>query len=180
MYDNNSFFYKMKQTVYKWWCVIYRPVYKLTHHGYWPKEKEPYYQATDANATQNSDSQPQSIEEMANRIVNEKQSNIDDLVNHTSELVTPNVSAAQPSDVSQTEEIDTSNVDTDVMSRANEIMERLAKEAAEDEAKKQAERDKARREAEEQQRLAAILKSTKVDISPFIEEGKAMQHQHRE
>lgn len=179
MYDNN-FFYKMKQTVYKWWCVIYRPVYKLTHHGYWPKEKEPYYQAPEVAATQNSDSQSKSVEEMANRIVNEKQSNIDDLVNHTSELVTPDTTEAQTAVQSQTEGIDTSNVDTDVMSRANEIMERLAKEVAEDEAKKQAERDKARREAEEQQRLAAILKSTKVDISPFIEEGKAMQHQHRE
>ena len=54
-------------------------------------------------------------------------------------------------------------------------MERLAREAAEDEAKKQAEIDKAKQAAAEKERLEEIMRSNKVDISQFIEEGRAHQ-----
>ena len=72
-------------------------------------------------------------------------------------------------------EIDLSKVDADALARAQEIMDRLNKEAAEDEAKKQSEIDKAKKQAEEQERLAAIMKANQVDISAFIEEGKEKQ-----
>ena len=39
MYDN--FLFRAKRTVYKWWCIVYKPVYKLIHNGEWPEEKEP-------------------------------------------------------------------------------------------------------------------------------------------
>ena len=39
MYDN--FLFRAKRTVYKWWCIVYKPVYKLIHSGEWPEEKEP-------------------------------------------------------------------------------------------------------------------------------------------
>ena len=45
MYEN--FVIKAKRTVYKWWCVVYQPVYKLIHHGYWPNEKDPYVKYPD-------------------------------------------------------------------------------------------------------------------------------------
>ena len=40
MYDN--FLFRAKRTVYKWWCIVYKPVYKLIHNGEWPEEKEPH------------------------------------------------------------------------------------------------------------------------------------------
>jgi len=39
MYDN--FLFRAKRTVYKWWCIVYKPVYKLIHNGKLPEEKEP-------------------------------------------------------------------------------------------------------------------------------------------
>ncbi|MBE5943738.1 MAG: hypothetical protein E7258_02345 [Lachnospiraceae bacterium] len=61
----------------------------------------------------------------------------------------------------------------DAAARAKEIMDRLNREAAEDEAKKRAEIEAARRKAEEQDRLNSILKSTQRDISQYITEGMA-------
>lgn len=234
-YNNDfGFFYNMRQTVYKWWCVVYKPAYKLFHHGYWPQEKEPYYQANLAKAAQAGAQEiseaPQPVqanttdaEDLANKILSAKQGNIDTLVANT-----PVAETKAPEADSQTEpEIDLSQVDADALARANEIMARLASEAAADEAKKQAEIDAAKAKAradeeaakekakadeeaararadeimarlaseaaadeakkqaeidaakakaEEDARLASILKSTKVDISAFIEEGKAQRN----
>ena len=36
MYDN--FLFRAKRTVYKWWCIVYKPVYKLIHNGEWPED----------------------------------------------------------------------------------------------------------------------------------------------
>lgn len=188
MYDNYNFFTKVKGTVYKWWCVVYKPVYKLMHHGYWPKEKEPYYipdiqeQQQDQRQEQQ---QKQFAEQMAMEITQKNQHHIDELVTDTEELALKpdEQSCSQNHTVSPTQsndeniqEIDTSNINDDVLSRANEIMERLAREAAEDEAKKQAEIDKAKLEAETNERLASIMKANSIDISAYIEEGKAQQH----
>ena len=75
-----------------------------------------------------------------------------------------------------TEEIP-AGVDDDVLARANEIMDRLNREAAEDEEKKQREIEAAKEKAAEQERLAAILKSTERNIDAFIQEGLSKQHQ---
>jgi hypothetical protein len=70
-------------------------------------------------------------------------------------------------------EIDLSGVDENTLDKANEIMARLAKEAAEDEAKKQKEIDVAKKKAREKEKLDSIMLANKVDIAPFIEEGRA-------
>lgn len=157
----NNFFIKAKQTVYKWWCVIYKPAYKLTHNGYWPAEKEPGY----TPPTENS-KQKELAAQMATQIMATKQDSVNDLV----------LQAAGGNDEP---DFDTSNVDADALARAEEIMARLNREAAEDEAKKQAEIDQAKQDAmkaaDEQARLAEIMKANQVDISAFIEEGKESQ-----
>lgn len=195
MYDGDTFFHKIKRTVYKWWCVIYKPVYKLTHQKYWAKKgcTENTHEEAEAsaqyasntnfqNASQDMEAARLLAEQMANRIERENQYHIDELVNTTEELftvpepATPDDSPAQNTDASYSaSDTDTPNVDADVLARANEIMERLAREAAEDEAKKQSEIEAAKRKAEEDERLASILKSTQIDISQYIEEGKASQ-----
>ncbi|MBE5946110.1 MAG: hypothetical protein E7259_04085 [Lachnospiraceae bacterium] len=157
----NNFFIKAKQTVYKWWCVIYKPVYKLTHNGYWPAEKEPGYTPPAEDSKQKD-----LAVQMAAQIMATKQDSVNDLV----------LQAAGGNDEP---DFDTSNVDADTLARAEEIMARLNKEAAEDEAKKQAEIDQAKQDAmkaaDEQARLAEIMKANQVDISAFIEEGKESQ-----
>jgi len=234
--DNYGFFYKAKQTVYKWWCVVYKPAYKLFHHGYWPAEKEPYYelnQAKQAALDAEKLAQTASAQDLADQILSSKQGNIDALVANTP-VASSSVSAASHATISasnsdtETEpEVDLSKVDPDALARANEIMARLASEAAADEAKKQAEieaakakaredeeaakakakadedeakkradeimarlaseaaADEAKKQAEidaakakaaEDAKLASILQSTKVDISAFIEEGKAQSN----
>lgn len=196
--DKYGFFYNVRQTVYKWWCVVYKPAYKLFHHGYWPAEKEPYYAVNQAKLAEEEaerlaqvaySQQEQSeldipsdidAQELASKIMSSKQGNIDALVANT-----PSAQSCTDTNSSNTEpEVDLSAVDTDALARANEIMARLASEAAEDEAKKQAEIDAAKAKAREEEeaakakaaedaRLASILQSTKVDISAYIEEGKA-------
>ena len=250
MSHNNDygFFYNIRQTVYKWWCVVYKPTYKLFHHGYWPAEKEPYYQAnlakqegtstvsqtkehTDtANISQtqaNVDTanvSTQNAQDLANQILSSKQGSVDAMVANTTPLKQETSGADKT--ISEEPEIDLSKVDADALARANEIMARLASEAAADEAKKQAEidaakakaradeeaakakakededaakaradeimarlaaeaaADEAKKQAEidvakakakEDEMLASILKSTKVDISAFIAEGKAQR-----
>ena len=183
--DNYGFFYKVKQTVYKWWCVVYKPAYKLFHHGYWPAEKEPYYelnQAKQAELNAEKLAQTASAQDLADQILSSKQGNIDALVANTpvaSSSVSATIHAAISASSSDTEtepEVDLSKVDPDALARANEIMARLASEAAADEAKKQAEIEAAKAKAAEDAKLASILQSTKVDISAFIEEGKAQSN----
>lgn len=190
-YNNNQgLFYNVRQTVYKWWCVVYKPAYKLFHHGYWPAEKEPYYQPPTQQPVTQTEAQikEQSIETsdtkisqapttdaqaLANSILSSKQGNIDAMVANTTP-VKPNTQEDK-AEKAEEPEIDLSSVDPDALARANEIMARLASEAAADEAKKQAEIEAAKAKADEDARLASILKSTKVDISAFIEEGKAQR-----
>ena len=175
----NNFFIKAKQTVYKWWCVIYKPVYKLTHNGYWPAEKEPGY----TPPTENS-KQKELAAQMATQIMATKQDSVNDLVlqatstkNETEQVIPPQKD--QTTSINDEPDFDTSNVDADALARAEEIMARLNREAAEDEAKKQAEIDQAKQDAmkaaDEQARLAEIMKANQVDISAFIEEGKESQ-----
>lgn len=160
LYDN--FFIKAKQTVYKWWCIVYKPVYKLIHHGDWPAEKEPGYKPPVEDKTQK-----ELAAKMADEIMSGKQDSVNDLVQQAANM------PVEPEE--KEPEIDLSKVDADALARAQEIMDRLNKEAAEDEAKKQSEIDKAKKQAEEQERLAAIMKANQVDISAFIEEGKEKQ-----
>lgn len=183
--DNYGFFYKARQTVYKWWCVVYKPAYKLFHQGYWPAEKEPYYelnQAKQAELDAEKLAQTASAQDLADQILSSKQGNIDALVANTpvassSVSATSHATISAPSSDTETEpEVDLSNVDPDALARANEIMARLASEAAADEAKKQAEIEAAKAKAAEDAKLASILQSTKVDISAFIEEGKAQSN----
>lgn len=149
-------------------------------------------------------------EDLANQIMNSKQGNVDDLIaNNTKAL-----DEAQANTTDEPE-IDLSQVDPDSLAKANEILARLASEAAADEAKKQAEidaarakakedeeaararadeimarlaseeaKDKAKKQAEidaarakaeEDARVASIMKAAKVDISAFIEKGKAQR-----
>lgn len=175
----NNFFIKAKQTVYKWWCVIYKPVYKLTHNGHWPVEKEPGYTPPAEDSKQK-----ELAAQMATQIMATKQDSVNDLVLQAASIeheVEQTISP-QPTQTTNTQDepdFDTSNVDADALARAEEIMARLNREAAEDEAKKQAEIDQARQDAmkvaDEQARLAEIMKANQVDISAFIEEGKESQ-----
>lgn len=161
MYDN--FLFRAKRTVYKWWCIVYKPVYKLIHNGEWPEEKEPDVKY----AAPQSPSQPEPLDAqaLADAVLDtnrQSQHNIDDLVSE----------AAHMSAVA--------DVDDDVLARANEIMARLNREAAEDEEKKQREIEAAKQKAAEQERLAAILKSTERNIDAFIQEGLSKQHQQND
>lgn len=152
-------------------------------------------------------------EDLANQILSSKQGNVDAMVANT----TPIQAEASDSTVPEATEpeVDLSQVDPDALARANEIMARLASEAAADEAKKQAEIDAAkakaradeeaakqradeimarlaseaaddeakkqaeiaaaRAKADEDAKVASIMKAAKVDISAFIEEGKAQR-----
>lgn len=158
-YNNQGFWIKARQTVYKWWCIVYRPVYKLVHHGYWPAEKEPYYVP------------PTQIK--SEEAVGQTAKSTGEALSSIEEDVSP---ATEISSDKAEESTVASNIDQNVMNRANEIMERLAREAAEDEAKKQAEIDEARRIANENERLAEIMNANKIDITKYIEEGKAHQN----
>lgn len=165
MYDN--FFYKARQTVYKWWCVIYKPVYKLTHHGYWPAEKEPYYIPPEEKQQQQLASQ------MAKQISDtEAEISLEDTTAKDTVSVAPTNNTTSSNDNPSIK----GESAEDAAARAKEIMDRLNREAAEDEAKKQAEIEAARQKAAEQDRLNSILKSTQRDISQYISEGMA----HRE
>lgn len=195
------FFTRVKRTVYKWWCVVYKPVYKLTHHGYWPPEKEPGYvppkqddtsvmpdtraanqEASSAipdtrmanqetssaipdTRTANQEIPSAEATQMANQILQERQNNI----NQTISLHMDSSSQENVWDDS----VDTSGMSEESIDLAKEIMARLAREAAEDEAKKQAQIEKAKREAEEKARLEEIMRSNKIDINQYIEAGKA-------
>lgn len=169
-YYNQGFLFKARQTVYKWWCVVYKPVYKLVHHGYWPEEKEPYYIPP-------KEKKDELAEQMAKSIEESGQNKVDEILLSTEASELDAGSSSSPVDKSEPAKADfsTDNVDPNVLDRANEIMERLAREAAEDEAKKQAEIEEAKRIANENERLAEIMNANKVDISAFIEEGKAHQ-----
>ncbi len=158
MYDN--FLFRAKRTVYKWWCIVYKPVYKLIHNGEWPEEKEPDVKY----AAPQSPSQPEPLDAqaLADAVLDtnrQSQHNIDDLVSEAAHMSA------------------TADVDDDVLARANKIMARLNREAAEDEEKKQREIEAAKQKAAEQERLAAILKSTERNIDAFIQEGLSKQHQ---
>ena len=183
----NFFFTRLKQTVYKWWCVVYRPVYKLTHHGYWPEEKEPGYVPPEnkepdhmpPNTNETVSPNPQTSEDTSDiisRVLNEKQNNLNKTIAsaHMEQTSEPTSDSSQPDSVWD-DSVDTSNMSSESVDLAKEIMERLAREAAEDEAKKQAEINKARAAAAEKERLDEIMRSNQVDISRYIEEGKASQ-----
>lgn len=189
MYDN--FFFRAKQTVYKWWCVVYKPVYKLVHHGYWPNEKEPYVKYPDS-VPQTQDTEKQKLAAaMADQILEtnrQNQHNIDDIIQeaklHNPPASTDNHEALPESAPTGTHDalsdLDSNEIpagiDDDVLARANEIMARLNREAAEDEAKKQQEIDKAKEQAAEQQRVSQILKANERNIDVFIQEGLSKQH----
>lgn len=185
MYDN--FLFRAKRTVYKWWCIVYKPVYRLIHNGEWPEEKDPHVKY----AAPKRSAQPAALDAqaLANAVLDtnrQSQHNIDDLVSSAAHMsaeqaASPPVTEAEPG-INSTgaalnpEEIP-ADVDDDVLARANEIMARLNREAAEDEAKKQHEIEAAKEKAAEQERLAAILKSTERNIDAFIQEGLSKQHQ---
>lgn len=181
---NNNFIYKARQTVYKWWCVVYKPVFKLVHHGYWPNEKNPYVVFPDR------DEEKKKLAEQISNDISSNSSNdfedgivgIDANINKSTETEISdsasnisNDNSNSISDATTDEEISLSDLDDDAAKRAQEIMDRLAREAAEDEAKKQSEIDIAKAKAEEQAKLASIMNANKVDISGFIEEGRNNQ-----
>lgn len=181
MYNSsgNNFYIRAKQTVYKWWCVIYKPVYKLFHNGYWPDEKEPYYtpkpEHTDTPETVDENKRLLA-EQMARQIGTGNQQNVDSIILsavQTTQTNAPHADEAVSAAADDKTEANAPQPSEDVMAKAQEIMERLAREAAEDEAKKQAEIDAARQKAMEQEQLASIMKANERDISIYIEEGKA-------
>ncbi len=182
----DSFGYKFQQTVYKWWCVVYRPAYKLVHKGYWPEEKEPFYAANKAKEEEAKKTAlaaslaaearySQSVADTVEKTLAE--SKVSQPVAPTPAPSVEPVKEATPD--ASADEIP-ADVSSDVLDRANEIMARLAREAAEDEAKKQNQIDEAKRKAMEQQRLDEILNSTKVDISSYIEQGKSLEQHDKE
>jgi hypothetical protein len=156
-YNPSSFIVQAKRTVYKWWCVVYKPVYKLTHDGRWPEEKNP--------ENKYPRSVPQASAAEISQLAEQAMAAVDEIGSEKE----PEKTVAQPEEP----KVDLSGVDENTLDKANEIMARLAREAAEDEAKKQAEIDVARKKAEEKEKLDSIMLANKVDIAPFIEEGKA-------
>lgn len=194
---SDNFFISTKRTLYKWWCVVYKPAYQLFHHGYWPEEKNPYmrYPSPNVPNTPVNDSSMQLAQVMAAQILEtnkQNQHSVDDIIRSvevyqpvtekpTPQVATPlqDTTTTNSSPVSEAADVSNSeipaNVDDDVLARANAIMERLNKEAADDAAKKQKEIDKAKAFASEQERLATIMKANSVDIEEFIEEGRSMQ-----
>ena len=175
MYDN--FLFRAKRTVYKWWCIVYKPVYKLIHSGEWPEEKEPDVKY--AAPTKPSQSETLDAQALADAVLDtnrQSQHNIDDLVSEAAPAVNAEPDISSTNSALDPEEIP-AGVDDDVLARANEIMARLNREAAEDEEKKQREIEAAKEKAAEQERLAAILKSTERNIDAFIQEGLSKQHQ---
>lgn len=179
MYDN--FLFRAKRTVYKWWCIVYKPVYKLIHNGEWPEEKEPDVKY--AAPKQTSQSETLDAQALADAVLDtnrQSQHNIDDLVSEAAHMSAEPTAFTPDTDSTASalnpEEIP-AGVDDDVLARANEIMARLNREAAEDEEKKQREIEAAKEKAIEQERLAAILKSTERNIDAFIQEGLSKQHQ---
>lgn len=159
-----NFRFQLKRTVYKWWCVVYKPVYKLINNGNWPEEKNP----------DNKFPSPNDDNVVTNQAVS-TDNTINESENNSSKSISTSINYASSDNTANQEEVDLSNVDSDTLDRANEIMERLAREAAADNAKKQAAIDEARMKADEEARLASILKSTQVDISAFIAEGRSNQ-----
>lgn len=162
---SGSFIVKAKQTVFKWWCIVYQPVYKLFTHQDYPGFTQIYAAP---------DKKDDMAVEMANQI-------LDDVSTNTT-VEEANISTEEASNTATEEantvngwddSVDTSGMAQDDVDLAKEIMERLAREAAADEAKKQEEIARARAEADEQARLAQIMQSNQVDISQFIEEGRA-------
>lgn len=179
--------YRARQTVYKWWCVIYKPVYKLCHHGNWPEEKEPFYKLNNAATIPPEEQEERNklAEQISQGLIGQNQTAVDDILSSIEQPATakptPTTSGipdtpVQEAPEAQVNDSPAASVDDDVLARANEIMERLAREAAEDEAKKQKEIEDAKRVAEEQAKLASIMDKNKVDISLFIEEGKKNQN----
>lgn len=152
-----SFIYKVKQTVYKWWCVVYKPVYKLTHNGYFPPEKEPdnKYPSEPDNANSEVDQQKllaeQMAKEMADKIMSEH--------NNVSEFI-PDINTDSNEEQGSSTSTDnaTSNIDNVA-----------ANENTSD-------------EDDIMNKLSSIMDANKVDIAPFIEEGKAnlMEQQAKE
>lgn len=154
MYDN--FLFRAKRTVYKWWCIVYKPVYKLIHNGKWPDEKNPDIKYASSKPAVPTISEPKT---------------------EPSDAAVSDVAVSDVSDSALNSEEPSSGVDADVLARANEIMARLNREAAEDEEKKQREIEAAKKQASEQERLAAILKSNERNIDAFIQEGLSKRHQ---
>ena len=173
MYDN--FIMRAKRTVYKWWCLVYKPVYVLIYHN-WPEEKDPYVRypeskpgKSDADTAVNVDTQP--VSAAPDPVPDAQHPPTDTLASQTAQVFP----AAETSALAE-DEIP-AGVDDDVLARANEIMARLNREAAEDEAKKNREIEAAREKADEQARLAAILKANERNIDAFIQEGlSSRQH----
>lgn len=168
MYDN--FVFRIKRTVYKWWCVVYKPVYRLIHNGDWPASKEPSVRYPDTQpSTQETGLDAQALADAVLDTNRQSQHSIDDMILEASRHPS-DASALDPDEIP-------ADVDDDVLARANEIMARLNREAAEDEEKKQREIEAAKKQASEQERLAAILKSNERNIDAFIQEGLSKQHQ---
>lgn len=173
MYDN--FIMRAKRTVYKWWCLVYKPVYVLIYHN-WPEEKDPYVRypeskpdKPDADTAVNVDTQP--VSAAPDPAPDAQYTPTDTPASQTA----PVFPAAETS--AHAEDEIPAGVDDDVLARANEIMARLNREAAEDEAKKNREIEAAREKADEQARLAAILKANERNIDAFIQEGlSSRQH----
>ena len=85
MYDN--FLFRAKRTVYKWWCIVYKPVYKLIHSGEWPEEKEPDVKY--AAPTKPSQSETLDAQALADAVLDtnrQSQHNIDDLVSEAAHM----------------------------------------------------------------------------------------------
>ncbi len=187
MYDN--FIFRIKRTVYKWWCVVYKPVYRLIHDGNWPASKEPSVRYPDTQpSTQETGLDAQALADAVLDTNRQSQHSVDDMIfeasKHTSDVaqaITPVQTSHTEASVQETSALDSdaipADVDDDVLARANEIMARLNREAAEDEEKKQREIDAAKKQAAEQERLAEILKSNERNIDAFIQEGLSKQHQ---
>lgn len=275
-YQNNNydnFFVKAKRTVYKWWSVVYFPVYKAVHNGDYPPGAYKYGLAENQAAKQLAASQmvqhqvamnqaaqveyakmnlaqaqmqgvqvaPESVAMVQNA---QSQVTIPTVVNGQASAVTltdyieaggetkileslaeeelkkraveeaeeayekeqaesalekiENAKHEKGLDVEDTssEDVSSTTATQEELDRANEIYERLMREAAEDEAKKQAEIDAAKAAALEKfgdsedvdsdtidsiidpnspdydpEMIKRIMEKNKVDVKSFIREG---------
>lgn len=181
-----GFFMTIRSSVTKWWRVIYKPIYKLTHINSPSNTNIIQTKSNQLNSTNQNASEFYASEQTTNSANNNimlepapSNNSIDaDLIlksirQKKDDTLEDIIQSAKFSNTNQ--EADNSNdafSDDDALKRANEIFERLNKELSEDEAKKQAEIEEAKRLAREQDVINHVMNQNKIDISSYIDGNK--------
>lgn len=182
----DNFFMVIRSTVTKWWRVIYKPVYKLANFKRSNTNQEVQI---NINKETTNTFQDNYINIPENTIVPSTSTQYNDM-NFTTNTVDPNeilnsirqkkdssletiISTAKNTNVNdfseELQELGDSKTSDDALLRAKEIMDRLNKEADDDNAKKQAEIEEAKQKAHQMEVVYSVMNQNKLDISSFID-----------